>query len=148
VSAGNARSPIRAAAPPRSSRRRQGLLLHRLHHLVADEVKHAIEKNSELFGRDEFRRARTRQVDRNRVLYPTWTRSHHDDLITQKDGFLDRVRDKQNRLVRLLKDPHQLFLHDDLGLSVERGERFVHQQDRPLQYQGAGKRDALAHAAR
>ena len=46
-----------------------------------------------------------------------------------------------------VEDAQQLFLHDDLGLRVERGERLVHQQDRPLHDQRARQRDALAHAA-
>ena len=47
-----------------------------------------------------------------------------------------------------VEDAQQLLLHHDLGLRVERGERLVHQQDRPFHDQRAGERDALAHAAR
>ena len=46
-----------------------------------------------------------------------------------------------------VEDPQQFLLHDDLGLCIERGERLVHQQDRPLHDQRARQRHALAHAA-
>ena len=53
----------------------------------------------------------------------------------------------ENGLAGAIEDAQQLFLHDDLGLRVERGERLVHQQDRPLHDQCARQGDALAHAA-
>ena len=50
--------------------------------------------------------------------------------------------------VGLVENAQQFLLHHDLGLRVERGERLVHQQDRPFHDQRARQRHALAHAAR
>ena len=41
----------------------------------------------------------------------------------------------------------QFFLQDFAGLRVERGERFVHQQNRRVDRQRAHEADALLHAA-
>ena len=43
---------------------------------------------------------------------------------------------------------HELLLHDDAGLRVERAEGLVHQQHLGLEHIGARDRDALLHAAR
>src|SRR5262249_33472478 len=60
----------------------------------------------------------------------------------------DLVGDEQHGLAPILPDAHQLRLHDLAGLRVERGERFVHQQDLRIDGKRAGKVDALTHAAR
>ena len=45
-------------------------------------------------------------------------------------------------------DPQQLEVHPLAGHLVERAERLVHQQDRRVEGERAGDRDALLHAAR
>ncbi len=124
-----------------------GLLLHRLQHLFPDEMEDAIEQRAELPGRDQLERARTRQVDGDHILDPAGTGGHDHHLVAEQDRLLDRVGDEQDRLVRPVEDAHQLFLHDDLGLRVQRGKRLVHEQDRTLHDQRAGQRHPLTHAA-
>ena len=55
---------------------------------------------------------------------------HHHHLVAEQDRLLDRVGDEQDGLVGRIEDAQQFLLHDDLGLGIERRERFVHQQDR------------------
>ena len=57
------------------------------------------------------------------------------------------MRDQQHGLFRLVADAHQLALHDDARLRVERGERLVHQQNVGADRERAGEIDALPHAA-
>src|SRR5262249_39011949 len=66
----------------------------------------------------------------------------------EKRRLVDLVGDEQDGLAAVLPDAHQLRLHDLAGLRVERGERFVHQQDLWIDGQRAGEVDALTHAAR
>lgn len=54
--------------------------------------------------------------------------------------FLHIVRDEEDRLVRLVPDVQEQFLHDRTGLRVQRAERFVHQQ----YFRIVGKRAAMA----
>ena len=74
-------------------------------------------------------------------------RGHHHHLVAEQDRLLDRVRHEDHRLAHLVENARELLLHDDFGLRIERGERLVHQQDRPLHDQRARQRHALAHAA-
>src|SRR5262249_60982078 len=55
---------------------------------------------------------------------------------------------EQNALPPVSPDAHHLRVHDLAGLRVERGERFVHQQDLRIDGKRAGEIDALTHAAR
>ena len=96
---------------------------------------------------DHLERARPRQVDRNHFLDAAGPRGHHHHLVAEQDRLLDRVGDEQHGLMCLVENLQQFLLHHDLGLRVERGERLVHQQDRPLHDQRARQRHALAHAA-
>src|SRR5262249_6325235 len=48
----------------------------------------------------------------------------------------------------LVEDLQQLFLHHDLGLRIECGKWFVHQEDWPFHDQGARQGYALTHAPR
>jgi len=54
---------------------------------------------------------------------------------------------EQNRLLFAFPDSEQDFVHIDLGVGIERAERFVHQQYLRLDHQRPHQRRALAHAA-
>ncbi len=60
----------------------------------------------------------------------------------------DVVGHKEDRLPRFLPDLLQLLVQDVASLSVERGERLVHEQDPRIHGEGAGNRDTLSHAPR
>jgi hypothetical protein len=106
-----------------------------------------VEQRPELLGGDELERARPRQCDLDHLLDAARPCRHHHDLVAEQDRLVDRVGDEQDGLAGLIEDTQQFLLHHDLCLGVQRRERFVHQQDRPFQDEGAGERDALAHAA-
>ena len=74
--------------------------------------------------------------------------AHHHDPGRQEDRLRDRVGHEDDRRPGLLPDPQDLRVHPFAGHLVERPERLVHQQDRGLERQRAGDRDALLHAAR
>jgi hypothetical protein len=57
------------------------------------------------------------------------------------------VGDEEHGLLRVLPDPKQQFLHQHAGLTVERTERLVHQQQLWIVSQSPCKCDALHHAA-
>ena len=44
-------------------------------------------------------------------LDPAWPGRHHIDPVTQQDRFVDVMSDEQHRLLRLLPDIEQQFLH-------------------------------------
>jgi hypothetical protein len=58
------------------------------------------------------------------------------------------VRDEQERRLGLVDDPVQLDLEPLPRDRVERAERLVHQQERGVERERAGDRDALLHPAR
>ena len=55
--------------------------------------------------------------------------------------------DEQHGELRFVPQRHQLVLHAHARQRIERGERFVHQQDVGLHRHAARDRDALLHAA-
>ena len=61
-----------------------------------------------------------------------------DDIVGERDRFLQVVGDEDDRRPGLLPQAEQLVRHDRLGLHVKRAERLVHQQDRRLVYQRGG----------
>jgi len=73
---------------------------------------------------------------------------HDDDAVRHHHSLVDVVRNKDNRLLRLLPDAQDLALHRAPGQCVERRERFVHQQYLRVDGERAGDFEALAHAAR
>ena len=79
---------------------------------------------------------------------PAGPRRHHDDARREEDRLGDRVRDEDDRASGLLPDPQQLHVQALARHLVERAERLVHQQQRGVERQRAGDRDALLHAAR
>ena len=73
--------------------------------------------------------------------------THHGDTVGEVRRLLDVVGDKENRLVRLLADVHQVFLENLAGLVVERPEWLVHQQNLGVVGQRPRDGDALFHPA-
>ena len=76
--------------------------------------------------------------------------SQHHHAVGQGDGFFDVVGDEEDGAGgHFLAEPqfHQLAAQVFGGEHVERGERLVHEEDFGLHDQGAGKPDALFHAA-
>ena len=141
VRAGSARSPTRAASPLRIMPPQPPSACCAIDVITSSRMRWKARSNSapNSVRIDHFERARPRQTDRNHLLDAARPRRHHDHFVAQQDRLLDRVGDEQHGLVRAVENAQQLLLHDDLGLRVERGERLVHQQDRPLQDQRAGQ---------
>ena len=90
---------------------------------------------------------RVRQVDVDLPADAAGVRVQHDDPIRQAHRLADRVRDEQDRLVRLEPQLLELLVQQRARLGVEGGERLVHQQDGRVHHQRPGDRDALPHAA-
>ena len=75
-------------------------------------------------------------------------RRQQQDAVADLDRLGNRVRDEQHGEFRFLPQHQQLVLHALAGQRVERGERFVHQQDVGLHRHAARNRHPLLHAAR
>jgi hypothetical protein len=76
--------------------------------------------------------------------------AQHDDAVGQQDGFFNVVGDEEDGLGGhgLVGPQLQQFAAQVLGREhVERGEGLVHEEHFRLDDQGAGKADALLHAA-
>ena len=76
--------------------------------------------------------------------------AQHDDAVGQQHGFFNVVGDQEDGLGGhgLVGPQLQQFAAQVLGGEhVERGEGLVHEEDFGLDDQGAGKADALLHAA-
>ena len=80
---------------------------------------------------------------------PARPRAHDDHARRQEDRLRDRVGDEARSCVPVRSpDPQDLLVHPLAGHLVERAERLVHEQDRGLERERPGDRDALLHAAR
>ena len=77
----------------------------------------------------------------------TRSRSHHQDLIRQENGFVDVVSDEKRCCANTRQHVQQEVLHLAAGQGVERTEWFIEQQDPWLDHQSSGYRDPLLHAA-
>ena len=76
--------------------------------------------------------------------------AEHDDAVGEQHGLLDVVGDDEDGLGGDLLAPPELeqFAAQVLGgEDIEGGERLVHEEDFGLDDEGAGKADALLHAA-
>src|ERR1700742_1460479 len=73
-------------------------------------------------------------------------RRQDENAISQENGFVQIMRDKDDRDVDLLPYLQKMRLHAAARLSVECAERFIHQKNpRPIG-ECADDRDALLHA--
>ncbi len=92
--------------------------------------------------------ARARQIDVDDLPNTARRLRHHDDLVGQEDGFVDRMGDKQHCLAVTLPDVQEIVLEARPGVSVKRAEWLVHQQDFGMISERPGQCHALLHAAR
>ena len=78
---------------------------------------------------------------------------HHEHAVGDSDGLVDAVGDEDGRawprgmMRRDGPEVQQLVTHLLAGHLVERGEGLVHEQQRWVDREGAGDRDALLHPA-
>ncbi len=95
--------------------------------------------------------ARVRERHRDLGRHPPGVGGQHQDAVAHLHRLLDVVGDDQHRLDR---QPPRAPQRDQLGAQgfggqhVQRGEGFVHQQQRRVHHQRPGESDPLAHAAR
>lgn len=75
------------------------------------------------------------------------SRGHDNDPVGQKNRLRQAVRHEHDGLVGGGKQYRQLFTEIGPRLFVERGKRFVHQQDAGLETQRARQRRPLFHSA-
>ena len=74
-------------------------------------------------------------------------RVHHGDLVGHRQGFFLIVRHEQERDADAALEVAQFAADLFAQLGIERGERFVEQQDVGLEHDGAGESDSLTLAA-
>src|SRR6185369_15269542 len=73
---------------------------------------------------------RARLLNPEHLFDSSWTGAHHQDYVSELDGFLDAMSYEDDRLAPLaLKDPKQFVLHLGTRLSIEGAEGFVHNDD-------------------
>ncbi|KAG1248352.1 hypothetical protein G6F65_019665 [Rhizopus arrhizus] len=72
----------------------------------------------------------------------------HHHAVRQQDGFVQVVRDHDDRLAQLAPDLHQFAVQVRLGVGIQCAERLVQQQDAGLDGKAHQERHAPAHAAR
>ena len=75
-------------------------------------------------------------------------RAEDDDAVTERDRFLDIMRDVNHGALRFAPELEQISLHRPLGLRVERSERFVHQEKLHIRRECSRNTDALSHSNR
>ncbi len=91
--------------------------------------------------------ARTRQIHAEFLLHPTRIRREQHHAVSEAGGLAHVVGHEHDRLLALLPDTLDVAVELLAREGVERGERLVHQQHLRVRRHGAGKRDALLHAA-
>src|SRR6476661_5458822 len=75
------------------------------------------------------------------------TRREHVGPVSEVDGFLDRVRDEEDRRLCLARQRDKQVLHLEPSRWIERAERLVHQDDAWVQDERPRDGDALPHPA-
>ncbi len=73
--------------------------------------------------------------------------AHDQHAVGQDHGFEQVMGDEQRGLPGFHQRLREIVLQHDAGLRIDRGERFVQQQHRGIDGEGARQRRALAHAA-
>ena len=91
--------------------------------------------------------ARTRQIGLYFIEYPARARPHHHDAIGQHHRLVDVVRDQNQRRPRIGPEIEQMVLQIDAGECIERGERFVEQQQLWFGDEQPRQRRAARHPA-
>jgi len=76
-----------------------------------------------------------------------WSSTQQNNSIREQNGFIQIMRDEQDRYVHVHPNLFQMHLHLRARLRVECAERFVHQQHARLVGQCASNGDTLLHAA-
>ena len=78
---------------------------------------------------------------------PTRRRGHHEDPVAEVDRLLHRVCHEQHRRLYLPPELDEQVLHVEPGGGIEGPEGLVHQDDAGPEYERAGDRHPLPHAA-
>jgi len=127
-----------------------GLAIFDLRGGFADAQAHAHDTKDpvaflEVAGRIQV--ARSGKIDIDDFLDSGGTIAHDEDAIGELDGFLDIVRDEEDRFLFALPNAHEIGAHFQAGEKVERAERFVHIDDLRIGGERASDLDALTHSA-
>ena len=75
-------------------------------------------------------------------------RRHHDHPLRKIDRLEHRMRDEDDGLAQIAPQRQQIVVQPKAGDFIERGERFIHQQDVRIGDERARQRDPHLHAAR
>jgi hypothetical protein len=127
--------------------RMQRTLFHRSDSFFVHERHDMAFQGDEPRRSQHFSRTRTRDVNRDDLLYVSGSRRHNMNAVTQEDRFVNIVRDKQYGLMGTFPDPQQEFLHQPAGLAVERAKGLIHKQDLGIVCKCPGQCHPLHHAA-
>src|SRR6218665_981501 len=87
-------------------------------------------------------------LDGDDVPHRAGAACHHHDAVGQVHRLFPRMGDEKHGAGMAARHAHQLLLHHDAGLRVERAEGFIHQQHLRVEHVDPGNRHPLLHAAR
>src|SRR5438477_4257843 len=115
-------------------RTRRAALVRPLHargseHFLLEQTPDPVDVGDEWLRALDREGARARQLDRNDLLDPSWTRRKHDHAVRKKHRLLDLMGDEDDGLALRIADAHQFELHHLARLRFERSKRLVHEQD-------------------
>ena len=87
-------------------------------------------------------------IDGEDLLNPRRPRAQDDDSIGELHGFIDVVRDKDDRAPFSLPNAEKLAAHDHAGDGIQGAEWLVKKENVGIDRESAGDLKALFHAAR
>ena len=120
---------------------------HGFKHFLLNEVPDVIGELKKILVSFDAQQSWPRQIHFNDLANPGRPRREDHHPIGKINRFLDLVRDENNGLPRLPPHFEQLRLHDLPRLSIQRGERLIHEQYLRIDDQRAGEVHALLHAS-
>src|SRR6478735_1383499 len=112
-----------------------------------EEMTDVLDILSEFLSLTNAERTRPGNIDRNDFRDATGISRHHHDAVPQIYGFIDTVRDEDDRLARLVPKSLQLRIEVVTRHGIEGTERLIHQQEIRIDDQRAADGHTLAHAA-
>src|SRR6266566_8254104 len=120
----------RERSRPRRKERRGGIVSCRGCSLGLGAAFEGVGNSAGIGGElDTIQVARSRQLDYEFLLHPSWMRRKKQDPITQTNRFADVVSDKDNGFAPRFPNALEIAIKLLAGKSIEGGERLIHQKN-------------------